>query len=109
MERLLTRRKIQLSQNLSWLVYHRNDIVTGDMRLSELMLLEVQRIIERALALHAPIKVCYIRKDKPKFLLQEKWLCEKTKKNSFQELSMMKLKTIYFVKKKNNFSQVLWS
>ena len=44
------------------------------------MLLEFQRIIERALALHAPIKGCYIRKDKPKFLPQKKWLCEKTKR-----------------------------
>ena len=44
------------------------------------MLLEFQRIIERALALHAPIKSCYIRNDKPKFLLQERWLCEETKK-----------------------------
>ena len=49
--------------------------VTGDM-----MLLEFQRIIERALALHAPIKACYIRTDKPKFLRQEKWLCEETKR-----------------------------
>ena len=45
-----------------------------------MMLLEFQRIIERALALHAPIKTCYIRTDKPKFLLQEKWLCEETKR-----------------------------
>ena len=44
------------------------------------MLLEFQRTIERALALHAPIKACYIRTDKPKFLLQEKWLCEETKR-----------------------------
>ena len=44
------------------------------------MLLEFQRIIERAFALHAPIKACYIRTDKPKFLLQEKWLCEETKR-----------------------------
>ena len=44
------------------------------------MLLEFQRIIERALALHASIKACYIRTDKPKFLLQEKWLCEETKR-----------------------------
>ena len=49
--------------------------VTGGM-----MLLEFQRIIERALALHAPIKACYIKTDKPKFLLQEKWLCEQTKR-----------------------------
>ena len=55
------------------------------------MLLEFQRIIERALALYAPVKACYIRKDKPKFLLQEKWLCEK---NICQELAMTKLKTI---------------
>ena len=67
---------------------HFYGVVTGDM-----MLLEFQRIIERELALHAPINVCYIQKDKTKFLLQEKWLCEKTK-NSFQELAMMKLKTI---------------
>ena len=45
-----------------------------------MMLLEFQRIIERELALHAPIKACYIRTDKPKFLLQEKWLCEETKR-----------------------------
>ena len=45
-----------------------------------MMLLEFQRIIERALALYAPIEACYIRKDKPKFLLQEKRLCEKIKK-----------------------------
>ena len=43
-----------------------------------MILLEFQRIIERALALHAPIKACYIRTDKPKFLIQEKWLCEET-------------------------------
>ena len=43
-------------------------------------MLEFQRIIERALALHAPIKTCYIRTDKPKLLLQEKWLCEETKR-----------------------------
>ena len=36
------------------------------------MLLEFQRVIERALALYAQIKACYIRKDKPKFLRQEK-------------------------------------
>ena len=41
--------------------------VTGD-----IMLLEFQIIIERALALQAPIKICYIRNDKPKFLLREK-------------------------------------
>ena len=57
------------------------------------MLLNFQRTIETALALDAPIKICYIRKDKPKLLLQEKSLCEKTK-NSFHELAMMKLKTI---------------
>ena len=57
------------------------------------MLLEIQRIIERALAPHAPIKTFYIRTEKPKFLLQEKWLCEKTK-DSFQELAIMKIKTI---------------
>ena len=45
-----------------------------------MMLLEFQRIIERALALHAPIKACYIRTDKSKFLLQEKWLCEEAKR-----------------------------
>ena len=45
-----------------------------------MMLLEFQRIIETALALHAPIKACYIRTEKPKFLLQEKWLCEETKR-----------------------------
>ena len=44
------------------------------------MLLEFQRIIERAVALHAPIKACIIRTDKPNFLLQEKWLCEETKR-----------------------------
>ena len=60
-------------ENSDW--RHFYGAVTGDM-----MLLEFQRIIERALALHAPIKACYIRKDKPKFLLQEKWLCEETKR-----------------------------
>ena len=40
------------------------------------MLLEFQKIIERAIALYAPIKACSVRKDKLKFLLQEKWLCE---------------------------------
>ena len=45
-----------------------------------MMLLEFQRIIETALALYASIKACYIRKDKPKFLLQKKWLCGKTRK-----------------------------
>ena len=49
--------------------------MTGDM-----ILLEIQRIFERALALHAPIKACYIRKNKPTFLLKEKSLCEKKKK-----------------------------
>ena len=58
-------------ENSDW--RHFYGAVTGDM-----MLLEFQRIIERALALHAPIKACYIRTDKPKFLLQEKWLCEET-------------------------------
>ena len=60
-------------ENSDW--RHFYSAVTGDM-----MLLEFQRIIERALALHAPIKACYIRTDKPKFLLQEKWLCEETKR-----------------------------
>ena len=60
-------------ENSDW--RHFYGAVTGDM-----MLLEFQRIIERALALHAPIKACYIRTDKPKFLLQEKWLCEETKR-----------------------------
>ena len=58
-----------------------------------MMLLDFQRTIETALALDAPIKTCYIRKDKPKLLLQEKWLGVKTK-NSFQEIAIMKLKTI---------------
>ena len=49
--------------------------VTGDM-----MLLEFQGIIERALTLHAPIKLHYIRKDKQNFLLQEIWSCENTMK-----------------------------
>ena len=40
--------------------------VTGDM-----MLLEFLRIIERALALFAPINFCYIRKIQPQFLLQK--------------------------------------
>ena len=44
----------------------------------EMMLLEFQRIIER----YAPIKACYIRKDKPKFLLQENLLCEEKKQFS---------------------------
>ena len=51
-----------------------------------MMLLEFQRIIERALALHAPIKACYIRTDKPKFLLQEKMLCEEIK-SQFSRIS----------------------
>ena len=49
--------------------------VTGDM-----MFLEFERINERPLGQCAPIKACYIRKDETTFLLQEKWLCEKTKK-----------------------------
>ena len=35
--------------------------------MGNMMLLEFQRIIERALALHAAIKACYFRKDKPEF------------------------------------------
>ena len=52
--------------------------------MGETMLLEFQR----ALALQATIKVCCNRKEKPN------WLCEKTKKNSFQELPMINLKKI---------------
>ena len=56
-----------------------------------MMLLEFQRIIERALALHAPNKACYIRTDKPKFLLQEKWLYEETKRQ-FSRISDVETK-----------------
>ena len=73
-------------ENSDW--RHFYGAVTGDM-----MLLEFQRIIERALALHAPIKACYIRTDKPKFLLQEKWLCEETKRQ-FSRISEDETKTI---------------
>ena len=65
---------------------HFHGAVTGDMMLSEF-----QRIIERPLALYAPIKICYIRKDKPKFSLQEIWLCEITKKQ-FSGISDNKIK-----------------
>ena len=51
-------------ENSDW--RHFYGAMTGDM-----MSLEFQRIIERALALHAPIKACYFRTDKSKFLLQE--------------------------------------
>ena len=51
-------------------------------RSDDMMLLEFHRIIERAIALRAPIKACYIRIDKPKNLRQEKWLCEKTTKKT---------------------------
>ena len=71
------------------------------------MLLEFQRIIERALALYAPIKACYIRKDKPKFLLQEKWLCEKQKKQ-FSRTSDDETKND-LIRQKKIFSRVLWS
>ena len=60
-------------QNSDW--RHFYGAMTGDMRL-----IEFQRIIERALALHAQIKACYVKKEKPKFLPGEKWLCEKTKR-----------------------------
>ena len=60
-------------ENSDW--RHFYGAVTGDM-----MLLDFQRIFERALALHAPIKAYYIRTDKRKFLLQEKWLCDETKR-----------------------------
>ena len=60
-------------ENSDW--RHFYGAVRGDM-----MSLEFQRFNERALALHAPTKACYIRKDKPKFLLQEKRLCEKSKR-----------------------------
>ena len=64
-------------ENSDW--RHFYGAVTGDM-----MLLEFQRIHGRALALYALIQACYIRKDKPKIWLQEKWLCEKTKKTVFK-------------------------
>ena len=52
--------------------------------LGDVMLLELQRIFERALALHVKEhKVCFIRKEKQKYLLQDNWLCKKTT-NSFQ-------------------------
>ena len=76
--------------------------VTGDV-----MLLESQRIIQRALALHAPVKACCVRKYKPKFLLQEKWLCEKTKRQ-FSRISDGETKND-LICQKENFSQVLWS
>ena len=58
-----------------------------------MMLLEFQRIVERALALHAPIKACFIRTDKPNFLLQEKWLCEETKRQ-FSRISDNETKNV---------------
>ena len=73
-----------LIENSDW--RHFYGAVTGDM-----ILLEFQRIIERALALHAPIKACYIRKQ-PKFLLQEKWPCEKTERQ-FSRISDDETKT----------------
>ena len=51
-------------KNSDW--RHFYGAVTGDM-----MLLEFLKIIERALALFALFKFCYIRKDKRKFLLQK--------------------------------------
>ena len=54
------------------------------------MLLVFQRVMERALALHAPIKVCYIRKDNQIFCFQKNGYLRK-QENSFQELAMMKL------------------
>ena len=79
------------------------EIQTGDFCgavMGYMMFLEFQRIIERALALHAPIKVSYIRKAKPKFLPKNGYA--RKQRNNFQELAM--IKTIYFVKKKINFS-----
>ena len=64
--------------------------MTGDM-----MLVEFQRIIERALALHAPIMACYIRTEKLKFLLHEKWLREETKKQAFLSLNRQNMYKIY--------------
>ena len=58
-----------------------------------MMLIEPQRTIERALALHARIQICFIEKDKPKFLLQGKWLCEQTRKE-FSRISDGEIKTI---------------
>ena len=69
-------------ENSNW--RHFYGAVTGDM-----MSLEFQRIIERALALYAPIKACYIGKDKPSFCFK-KWLCElnseKARWNFIQDL-----------------------
>ena len=67
-----------------------------------MMLLEFQRIIERALALHDPIKACYIRTDKPKFLLQEKWLCEETKRQ-FSRISEDETKNDLIRQKEKQF------
>ena len=68
------------------------------------MLMEFQRIMERELALHASIKVkvCYIRKDKPKFLLQEKWLCEDTR-TEFSRTSDDETKNDLIRQKENQF------
>ena len=73
-----------------------------------MMLLEFQRIIERALALLAPIQACYIRKDKPKVLLQKKWLCDRIKRQ-FSRISDDQTKNDLIRQKEINFSQVLWS
>ena len=83
-------------ENSDW--RHFYGAVTGD-----LMLLEIQRIIERALALHAPIKACYIRTEKPKFLLQEKWLCEETKRQ-FSRISDDETKNDLIHQKKQHLS-----
>ena len=79
-----TTKKKFFDKNYSAIAFQ-NFIENSDWRhfygaVTDMMLLEFQRIIERALALHAPIKACYIRTGKPKFLLQEKWLCEETKR-----------------------------
>ena len=52
-------------ENSDW--RHFYGAVTGDM-----MLLDFQSICERVLALYAPIKACYIRKDKTKVFASRK-------------------------------------
>ena len=71
-----------------------------------MMLIVFQRIIEKSLALFAPIKACFIRKDKPKFLLREKWLCEKTKKQ-FSRISDDKTKNDLTCQKKQLLSSLM--
>ena len=78
-------------ENSDW--RHFDGAVTRDM-----ITLDFQWSFERALALYAAIKVCYIRKYTPKCLLQEQWLCEKTIKQ-FSRISDVEIKNDLFCQK----------